>query len=474
MASRFFLIGVTSVAIVLGIAYLATRGGGQGTSLAVYSGPMSPSSSTGFLFVESFDLSRHGTIPVRIREVLDRTGGVENALTFDQTGEDPALIRFQRPDRTQGTVFIRAANRLGTLESEVPLTVPQPAGIPAPDPVRAQGWPVAVDCGETRFVLLSESGVPEVGRDGRLLLLAADGTPVFHSEVRLASGKTASRAPLEPWGGTVLSFKPRSHRVRVRLSLEDGQGTTRCTAEFLVGARSRRLRMLESTVTAAGSGFRSDTTIETRGRNERLFAVAFTWDDDGPGTLVDARMAEVREGSAVLRLDLPSPGAYLVRFTTMPLDEGGRGINRIVMAGGTAVWDGSLDLLDLDGKVAPEALEEALPYVLATIAESATVRLVQLVNTSEAARARAGSEDSIRDIVLLGLLGTSLFSLIGWMAIVTIRGYLSSRRRLLEDGEEWSAEVDRIHPAGGLWSLALLVFILVSAIVVLLFVLQTM
>ena len=128
----------------------------------------------------------------------------------------------------------------------------------------------------------------------------------------------------------------------------------------------------------------------------------------------------------------------------------------------------------LDGKVAPEALEEALPYVLATIAESATVRLVQLVNTSEAARARAGSEDSIRDIVLLGLLGTSLFSLIGWMAIVTIRGYLSSRRRLLEDGEEWSAEVDRIHPAGGLWSLALLVFILVSAIVVLLFVLQTM
>lgn len=475
MGGKVFVTTVTSLAVVIGLLFLATRGGDQGTSLAVYSAPAPPSATGGILFLESFDLGRHGTVPVRATGLSGRSGSQEIPVTFEQDGDDPAILYWDAPGPRPATLVVKAANRLGPLEAEVPVPDPVAGTRRAMDPRRAQGWPLEIDCGDRSFVLLSDTGAPRVGREGRLLLLSSGGDPE-QIEITLRSGKKETTVALEPWGGAFLPFKPRSLRVRASLTSKPvaGDGGTLCTAEFLVGAAARRATVMDSRTTAHGRGYRAVTRVRTREKTPSLFGLAFAWDGSGTGVLVDAASAPVLDGVAEVGLDLPGPGLYLARYTSTPLSADGRGTHHLLVAGDGLTGDGLLDLLDMTQPPSPEALAHVIPFALATLAESSPAGLNRLANTTEAVKAMAQADRSSRDAWLLGLLGVCLAALIAWMAVVTIRGHRRSRARLLEDDEDWSAQADRINPRRGLLTLVLLVFILVSAMAALLFVLQTM
>ncbi|MBL6974972.1 MAG: hypothetical protein ISR64_04505 [Deltaproteobacteria bacterium] len=475
MGGKVFVTAVTSLAVVIGIVYLATRGEGQGTSLAAYSAPAPSGSLGGVLFLESFDLRRHRTEPVQVTGLTGRDGTREIPVSFEQDGDDPALLHWEAGASLPETLVVKAVNRLGPLQAEVPVPIPGSAATRALDPRRAQGWPMQVDCGDREFVLLSDTGAPRVGREGTLLLLAG-GEGLEQTGITLQSGKQVSTVPLEPWGGAFLPFKPRSLRVRARLSLNrvtQGGGTL-CSAEFLVGAAARRAGILDSRTTRHGQGYRTVTRVRTPEKTERLFGLAFTWDGSGAGALVDGVSATVRDGVVEVGLDLPGPGLFLARYTSTPLSPEARGISHLVAAGDGFTGDELLGLLGIGPAPTSDAGVHAIPYALATLAESSPAWLNRMANTTDAVKAMARAGRSSRDAVLLGLLGTCLAALIAWMAVVTIRGHLRSRARLLEDGEDWSAEADRINPRRGLLTLALLIFILASAMAALLFVLQTM
>jgi len=477
MKGRVFVYSVTALAILLGAVYLSTRGGVTGTSLAAYSAPVSLDLSHGFLFVESFDLARHRTMPLEVEEVsLVTSKGIE-PTGFEQEGVAPALVRYSRPHDSDCSVRIRASNDIGEVETVIPFPAVGLGGGHGPwDSRLSQGWPVEIACGDFEFVLLSESGVPEVGREGRVLVLSV-GDPPDRTEAVIETRGQSSSAPFEEWGGAVLSFEPRSLRVRASLSLRVGTGSREflCSADFMVGAAGRRTCVQETGTTPAGAGrFGTSAVISTRTGAETMYGMAFVWDEGGAGPMVDAHAATVRDGNTRISLDLPRPGLYLVRYTSEPLVDGNHGVNHLVAAGAGLDTASPLSLLWDDLSLSEEALRQAMPYFLSVLAVRTPVRLSQLVNTSTEQRRRVKAGNTTRDIVLLGLLGVCLAALIIWMSVVVVRGYLASRRRLVEDGEDWSTEAASITPGRSLWYLVLLVLILGAAATALIFVLQTM
>ncbi|NOZ00499.1 MAG: hypothetical protein GXP54_01240 [Deltaproteobacteria bacterium] len=485
MLGKAFLIGVTVLAMVVGAVYLSTRGEAGGTSLAVYSAPVAPDATTGFMFVESFDLLSHRTVPITVKEVASKTENGKTLLAFEQEGRDPALVRFKKPPGASGKIVIQVQNRIDLLQAVVPFESALADRERTSRKTRDLGWPLSIDCGDYRFVLLSESGVPSVGTDSNLLLLSTGQTPEG-ARVALDVGKQKTNAVIEPWGGAVISFKPRSMKVRARLSLtlDNEARTTYCVTEFLAGARARGVRVIKQTMTRDADGYHSKTTIRTRTKAKRVFAMAFAWKGGRPDAMVDARGAAVRDGKALITLDLPGPGLFVARYTTMPMTDDTHGVNRMLTAGG-AVADSEttisqvtdsefFNLIGRDATPTPEAMAKARPFVLATLAASVNPGPSLLINTTRSVTTASRKAGKTRDRWLLGLLAACLGALITWMAAVTIRGHFRTRHRLMEGGEEWGPDASRINPSSGLLPVALLTFILAATVVALIFVLKTM
>ncbi len=477
MPRRRIASGVLVVAaLVVAGVFLATRGPEQAGALAVYAGGRPAPDGPIVLFVESFDLVAHRSIPVRVNEVIAPGPEGREVLDFEQEGERPAILRVRRPQAAPRRLILRARNEIGPLEAHVPLAgFPEPRARSAVGPGRALGWPIVVSCGGRTVVVLSETGIPEVGHRGRVLVLVApterEGEDASPGTISLRIGAEEVFEALQPWGGTLLDVEPRVGRAMARLALHWPDRT--CEVSFPMTAVARRTVVREVSVAPAPSG-RYELKAEASARGTpAVFALIAAWDPVvGPQRLLDARVFEARDGSARATLDLPGAGAYQVRFTAEPLVSGpsARGADVIVVAGPGQPVEAALALLPPE-VASTEARAIAYPFALATLAAAFPLTLAQVANTSSEVRAATERSRARRDTWLLAALAASLVGLVVLMGTEVVATHRRDRRRLSEAEDESGTD---FSVRKGLWMAAGVAAILVAAIAALILVLKTL
>ncbi len=475
IASRVLLFAALGLAAV----FWATRGPVRATALAVYAMPGPAGDPPGVLLLESFDLVAHRSVPVRVEEVVGRGPAGDRAIDFEQEGERPAVVRVHLPRPAPEALLLRARNDLGILEGEVTgRGFPDRPGSPGAD-LRALGWPVVVRCADRNVVLLSETGVPEVGNRGRVLALvgpppAGSGEPDTPGTVALRLGIAETSAALEAWGGTVLEVEPRVGRIMARLALRWPDRA--CESTFLMTAASRRTRVREVTVGPGATGRLRMDAVVTAPPGGEMFTLLARWDPDrGPGPLVDARVFEVRDGPVRVAMDLPGPGVYQVRFTGEPLQTGpsARGADVIVAVEPTGFPEGRIAPILSD--VPPgEARERARPFALATLAAASPIALTQVANTAARVRSATERSRSRRDAWLLAALAACLVGLVVLMGAEVVAGHRRDRRRFAEQDHGLDAGVGPLHAGRGLLMAAGVAAILLAAVTALILVLKTL
>ena len=464
--SRRLTYGLVAIALLLAAFYLTTRPRGTATALAVYA-RSSDRDRIAFLFVESFDLTTHRAMPVQVHEVILRGPIGDRPARFTQHGDDPALLRVEPLEPSITAVRLRASNRIGTAEATVGWPPPRDAW-PSSNPAAGRAWPVEVRCGERTVRLFSESGVPEIGVPGRILIHVPAGDAGPETAVRLTAGAESAQA-LFSSGIAIATLSPRAANIRARLVIEDRAG--RCEASFLLKARATRTLVESARVDPAESGrFRLHARVRMLSQTTTVFGLLAGWSRNGTGPLLDARAFPVSGGLAEVSLEAPGPGLYQVRFTPDPLASGPTpaGVDRVVAAGDARLPAESAGI----GETAvPETLQ---PFLQATLAATSPIRLAQVANTSEQARAALEQARRERDLWVLGLLGACLVALIGLMWIRILRAYRRSYRRLDADLSDLDEPARRIEPRRTLLLAALVAAILLAAVAALLLVLRTL
>lgn len=463
------------VALVVAGVFLATRGPDHAGALAVYAAGRPAADGPVVLLVESFDLVAHRSVPVQVEWVGQRGPAGDRALDFEQQGDRPAVVRVWAPGTAPQALFLRARNEFGPLEADVSLDAfPGPEARSDPDPRRTLGWPIEVSCDDRRVVLLSETGVPEVGNRGRVLVLVgplSEGRNGPPEAVRLQVGTDEATEPLQPWGGAVLDVEPRVGRAMARIALQWSDRA--CETSFPMTAASRRTLVREVKVVSDAAGrTRVEAVVSTREARE-LFALITARDPaPGPHPLLDARVFEARDGQTRVAVDLPGPGAYQVRFTGAPLQTGpsARGADVIVVAGPGRFPEEGLDPLLRDAATS-EARAIALPFALATLAAASPIVLTQVANTAALVRSATERSRTRRDAWLLAVLATCLVGLVVLMGAEVVAGHRRDRRRLAGSSDE--PDTDMSSRTGFLMA-AGIAAILLAAVAALILVLKTL
>lgn len=473
---RIASVALVVAALVVAGAFLATRGPDRAGALAVYAAGRPAADGPVVLLVESFDLVAHRSVPVRVDEVVALGPEGREALDFEQEGERPAVVRVRIPRTAPQALFLRARNEIGPLEADVSLKgFPGPEARSDSDPRRTLGWPIVVSCADRRVVLLSDTGVPEVGNRGRVLVLVAptegEGANARPEAVSLRIGAEEAVEVLQPWGGTLLDVEPRVGRAMARIALRWSDRA--CEASFPMTAASRRTLIREVSVAPGLAGRHQMTAVVSTRETPALFALLAAWDpESGPHPLLNARVFEARDGSARATLDLPGAGAYQVRFTAEPLVSGpsARGADVIVVAGPGRPVEAALALLPPE-VASTEARDIAYPFALATLAAAFPLTLAQVANTSSDVRAATERSRTRRDTWLLVALAASLVGLVVLMGTEVVATHRRDRRRLSEAGDESGTD---LSVRKGLWVAAGVAAILVAAIAALILVLKTL
>lgn len=408
------------------------------------------------LFLEAFDVNAHRSIPLKVISAsIDRAGA--RKVRFEQQGQRPAVVKIDHAEPIH-TLFIDAETELGSAQIEV--SAPRTkADSYTPEAV----WPVRLKCGNLRVLMFSDSGIPEAGVLGKVLIFALP--KQVGTTLKLVVADRVTEARTEAWGGAIVDVLPAATRSLATIALANGSES--CKADFVFVARDAGVRVENVRLTEEGGQVALLASLGTRYREVYALLARRGNSGEPPGSLIDAFVLDVTLNRGHVKLPLPSKDTYQIRFTPAPLETGfsAKGLDVIVVPQG-----GSFTLLAPIGEPALAQVAEAKPFILATLAAQRPIFLEQVANTSAQVRAALDKEKSLRDTALLFVFGASLVGLIVLM-LTQIIPSLRASRHLLSDAE---AETS-LAPSWKVFLPVLLVVVtLVFAVVALVLVLQTL
>lgn len=408
------------------------------------------------LLLEAFDVNAHRSIPVKVISAnIDRAGA--RKVRFEQQGQRPAVVKIDHAEAIH-TLFIDAETELGSAQIEV--SAPRTKA----DFHRAEAvWPVRLKCGNLRVLMFSDSGIPEAGVSGKVLIFALP--KQVGATLKLVVGGKAIEARVEAWGGAIVDVLPASTRSLATIALANGSKS--CKADFVFVARDAGVRVENVRLKEEGGQVALLASLGTRYREVYALLARRGNLGEPPGSLIDAYVLDVSLNRGHVKLPLPSKDTYQIRFTPAPLETGvsAKGSDVIVVPQG-----GSLALLEPIGEPELAQVAEAKPFILATLAAQRPIFLEQVANTSAQVLAALDKEKSFRDTALLFVFGASLVGLIVLMLTQVIPSLRTSRHLAGEaDAETFIAPSWR-----ALVPVFLVVMTLVFAVVALILVLQTL